>query len=128
MSAVGITATLEAADDGTACQDGTVPVPFEVNTKFVAPAGNLAKEVPVDATKISPIVYELNPVPPYKEVITVPAQVPELIVPFVNKILETLDVLVDGTFIVPPINALPAIPKPPLITNAPVPVDVEAVL
>ena len=92
------------------------------------PAGNLAKEVPVDATKISPIVYELNPVPPYKEVITVPAQVPELIVPFVNKILETLDVLVDGTFIVPPINALPAIPKPPLITNAPVPVDVEAVL
>jgi hypothetical protein len=49
----------------------------------VLPAGNLAKEVPVDATKISPIVYELNPVPPYKEVITVPAQVPEVITPTV---------------------------------------------
>ena len=49
------------------------------------PAGNLAKEVPVDATKISPIVYELNPVPPYKEVITVPAQVPEDITPTLVK-------------------------------------------
>jgi len=49
----------------------------------VLPADNLAKEVPVDATKISPIVYELNPVPPYKEVITVPAQVPEVITPTV---------------------------------------------
>jgi len=49
----------------------------------VLPADNLAKEVPVDATKISPIVYELNPVPPYNEVITVPAQVPEVITPTV---------------------------------------------
>jgi hypothetical protein len=83
FTAVGATATEDAAADGTACQDGTVPVPFDVNTKFVLPADNFAKEVPVDATKISPIVYELNPVPPYKAVITVPAQVPEVITPTV---------------------------------------------
>lgn len=48
--------------------------------------------------------------------------------PLANKIFETLDVLIDGTFIVPPINALPAIPNPPLTAKAPVLVDEEAVL
>ena len=56
------------------------------------------------------------------------AQVPEFITPLVNKILEILEVLVEGTLIVPPINALPANPKPPLTTKAPEFVDVEAVL
>jgi hypothetical protein len=42
--------------------------------------------------------------------------------------LETFDVLVEGTFIVPPINALPAKPNPPLTAKAPVFVEVDAVL
>jgi hypothetical protein len=125
---VGATATEDAAADGTACQLGTAPVPFEVKTKFVLPADNFAKEVPVDATKISPIVYELNPVPPYKEVITVPDQVPEVTMPLVKRTFEIFDVLVDGTFIVPPINALPANPNPPETIKAPEVVVVVAVV
>jgi hypothetical protein len=46
----------------------------------------------------------------------------------VNKTLEILEVLVEGTLIVPPINALPTNPNPPLIAKAPVLVDVETVL
>jgi hypothetical protein len=49
-------ATEDADEAGTACQDGIVPGPFDVKTKFVLPAGNLDKEVPVDATKISPML------------------------------------------------------------------------
>lgn len=45
-----------------------------------------------------------------------------------NKTLETLEVLVEGTLIVPPMNALPAKPSPPFTTKAPVLVDVDTVL
>jgi len=79
---VGATATEDAAADGTACQDGTELVPVDVSTKLVDPEFNLINVLPAP-TKISPIVYELNPVPPYKAVITVPAQVPEVITPTV---------------------------------------------
>ena len=49
-------ATEDADEAGTACQDGTVPGPFEVKTKFKLPADNLANEVPVEATNKSPTV------------------------------------------------------------------------
>jgi hypothetical protein len=48
--------------------------------------------------------------------------------PFAKRIFEIFDVLVDGTFIVPPMKALPAKPNPPLTAKAPVDVEVEAVL
>ena len=49
-------------------------------------------------------------------------------IPLVKRTFEILDVLVDGTFIVPPIKALPANPNPPLTAKAPVDVEVETVL
>ena len=57
-----------------------------------------------------------------------PDQVPEVTIPLAKRTLETFDVLVEGTFIVPPINALPAKPNPPLTAKAPVFVEVDAVL
>ena len=48
--------------------------------------------------------------------------------PLAKRIFEIFDVLVDGTFMVPPINALPAKPNPPLTAKAPDDVEVDAVL
>ena len=75
-----------------------------------APTPNLINVLP-DPTKISPLVYELYPVPPYKAVIT----------PLFTTIPERLE----GTKLVR--NKLPPIPTPPVTINAPEVADVEDV-
>lgn len=49
-----------------------------------------------------------------------PFHAPTFIAPLRKLIPEITDALVDATFIVPPINALPVIPNPPVTVNAPV--------
>ena len=49
-------------------------------------------------------------------------------IPFAKRTFEIFDVLVDGTFMVPPMKALPAKPNPPPTIKAPELVDVDAVL
>jgi hypothetical protein len=53
---------------------------------------------------------------------------PTVIAPLTKLIPEITDALVDVTFIVPPINAFPANPKPPDTIKAPEVVLVEAVV
>ncbi len=127
---VGITATEDAAAGGTACQVGAAFAPFEVSTyPVLEEAAYLDQVEVVFATIMSPIaVGPCRPVPPYKAVIVDPDQVPEVTIPLAKRTFEIFDVLVDGTFIVPPIKAFPANPNPPLTAKAPVDVDVEAVL
>ena len=63
---VGVTATEDAAEGGTACQVGAFPVPLEVRTcPEVADVAYLDHVVAEFATIISPIaVGPCNPVPP----------------------------------------------------------------
>ena len=71
---------------------------------------------------------KFEPVPPYVVAIADPCQVPAVTIPFAKVTFEIFDVLVEGTFIVPPINALPANPKPPETTSAPEVLEVVAVV
>jgi hypothetical protein len=46
------------------CQEGAVDDPFDVNTYPEVTDGNLSRVVVPDAYKISPVVYDVIPVPP----------------------------------------------------------------
>ena len=61
-----------------------------VRTYASVPTGNFETVSPVP-TKISPVVYEFCPVPPYRDVITFPAQVPDIITPLFTTTPERLD-------------------------------------
>jgi hypothetical protein len=55
LTVVGTTATDVADEEGTACQVGKFPVPFDVSTQpVVALTGILASEEPVEAINKSP--------------------------------------------------------------------------
>ena len=96
--------------------------PADVKMLPAVPAAILPIVEDEDAYKISPVVYDANPVPPFVADIAVPDQTPEVIT-----LLEKPTPEIEAKFVVA-VHKDPPIPTPPETVREPVDVDVDAVL